>query len=250
VTEVFIEHRMLEAFGMQVAGKCASQASVGSVRILLVSGVNADVANQQVEQTIVVVVEKERAGGMGQKIKAGFVSYVFEVAVAVVLKKNISFVNSGDVKILVPAIVDVAERGGDADAIFHTDAGLLGDIFEFPIAEITPQFVAAKLADEVNVVKSVPIYIGDGDAGAMVVVDGHVIAGGVERGVFTKSDAAFLELIGEMKLVKHLELTYRIELRLFASRQGSQAGVILGEGHDGRGGFLGRQRGAERGGKY
>ena len=88
----------------------------------MAGGVNADVANQQIEETIVVVVEKERARGVGHEIEAGFVSDVLEMAVAIVLKKNIPFLDSGDIKILAPAIVDVAERGGDADAISLTAA--------------------------------------------------------------------------------------------------------------------------------
>lgn len=187
---------------------------------------------------------------MGHEIKSGFVGYVLEMAVPVVLKENIPFIDGGDIKILVPTIVDITKGRSDADAAFHTHAGLLGDIFKFSIAEIPPQFVATELADKVNVVQSIAIHIGDGDAGAVVIVDGHVITRGVDGGVFTKSDSAFLELVGEMKSVEHLELVYRIELRFFATPQAGKAGVILRESHHGRSSFLGRQPGAEGTGKY
>ena len=69
-------------------------------------------------------------------------------------------------------------------------------------------------------------------------MDPHVLFPGVGDGVVAEGDAALLQLIGEMKLVKHFELAGRIELRLFSCGESVQPFVKFWIAHFGEGGVL------------
>ena len=77
MAEIFVEDGMLVAFGIEMAEKCVLEADVFSVGALLVTGVDADIANEQIGQAIVVVIEEESSGGMSGQIKSRFVRDVF-----------------------------------------------------------------------------------------------------------------------------------------------------------------------------
>jgi hypothetical protein len=128
-----------------VASECILHPDVCPFRPFLVGGVDSDIANQQVRQAVVVVVEEKSTGRVGGEVNARFARNILEVLLAVVLEENVAFVNSGNEEILVAGIVYVAESGGNADAIFQTDAGSLGNVLKFSVAEIAPEFIAAKL---------------------------------------------------------------------------------------------------------
>ena len=109
-------------------------------------------------------------------------------------EENVAFVYAGNEKILVAGIIYVAESGGDADAIFQTDAGSLGNVFKFSVAEIAPEFIAAKLIYEINIIKAVAVHVCHGNTGAVVVVNGHIKIGGIRHGAITERDAALLSI--------------------------------------------------------
>src|SRR5580704_10728445 len=172
--------------------------------------------------------------------------YVLEMAMAIVLEENVSFVDGGDEEILMPGVVDIAERGRNADAVFQADTGLLRNVLKSSVAQIPPEFVAAQLIHEVNIVLSIAIHIRYGNARAVVVMNGHILACGIGNRPLTKGDSAVLQLIGEMKLIKHLEVIHGFELRLFAGCQRVEPNVISWKGNLRWGRLLRSKQGPER----
>jgi len=75
------------------------------------------------------------------------------------------------------------------------------------------------LVDKINVVKPVTIDIRNDDPIAMVVVCKSEAFGRVVDGVVDKFDSALLQLVGELKSVKDLELTNCVHLGFFTGRQ-------------------------------
>jgi hypothetical protein len=227
---------------MEMAGERIFHADVSAFRAFFAGGIDADVADEQIDQAIIVVVKKESAGGVRGQVETRFMRNIFEVAVAIVLEKNVTFVDGSDEEILMTGIVDIAECGGNADAIFQADAGLLRNIFKFSVAQIPPELVTAQLADKVDVVEAVTVDVGHGNAGAMIVVHGHVLTGGVRYGTIAKRDAALFQLIAEMELVEDLELALGFKLRFFARGEGGESHVIFREWHFWRSCILSRER--------
>jgi hypothetical protein len=64
VAHVFVEHRILITLGIKMARERVEDADVLAVRPFFIGGVFADIADQQVEQSIIVVIKKEGAGRM------------------------------------------------------------------------------------------------------------------------------------------------------------------------------------------
>ena len=118
VSQVPVEDGILEAVGMQVAHERVRQADVRAVGSFLIVGVAADVADQQIDQAVVVVVEEDRAGGVRHRDRRPpSLRDVLEMPVPVVLEQHVAAANRRDEQILVAVVVDVGERGGDADPV-------------------------------------------------------------------------------------------------------------------------------------
>ena len=219
VSGVPVEDGILEAVRMRVAQKRVRQADVRAVRPFLVGGVLADIADQKIDQAVAVEVEEHRAGGMRHQIDARLFADVLEVSVSVVLEQHIAAAYRGDEQILIAVVVDVGERGGDADSAGQPDARLLRDVPEPASAQILPQLVAADLVDEVDVVQTVAVDVRHGDAVAVIVVDRLVVLARVVDDVVNEGDAAFLDPVGELELVEDSELVRGRHLRLLARRR-------------------------------
>src|SRR5580704_441391 len=245
VAQIFVENRVLEPFGMEVAGKRVLQADVSSFWSFFVGGIDADIADEQIDQTIVIIIKEESSGRMSNQIKTGFMRNVLEMAMTIILEEDISFVDGGDEEILMPGVVDIAERGSNTNAVLQADAGLLRNVLKLSIAQISPEFVAAELIHEVDVVLTIPIHIRYGNACAVVVVDRHILVRGIGDCPMTKGDSALLQLIGEMKLIKHLELIHGFELRLFAGCKCGEPNVTSRKRNLRRGWLLGSKRGTQ-----
>src|SRR5947209_4722800 len=59
VAQIFVQNRMLKTIRVKVAGERISQTDVGAFRAFFIFGVNADIANQQIYQAIVIVIKEE-----------------------------------------------------------------------------------------------------------------------------------------------------------------------------------------------
>src|SRR5271166_1664336 len=181
-----------------------------------IRGVLSDVQHQQIEQPIMVVIEENSSGGMRGPVDARFARDVAEVSVAVVFEKHIAATHGGNEQIGVSVVIDVSKSGGDADAARHADACFLRDVLEFASAQVLPKLVPAGLADEVDVVQPITVYVRYSDSGSVVIVRRLIVSGRVVDDAIHEGDSALLKLIFELKLIEHLKLIDGFQLLLFS----------------------------------
>src|ERR1051325_10898620 len=113
---------------------------------------------------------------MRNQIDARVFRDVPESSVAIVFEEQVPAAYRRDEEILIAVVVDAREGGGDADLSRHADAGVGRDVPEASPAQILPELVPADLVDEVDVVETVAVDVGDREAGAVIVVDRLVVA--------------------------------------------------------------------------
>ena len=178
--------------GMQVPGEGIVKADEYAVRAGdLFVGVLADVAEEEIEQAVVVVVEEDRAGRVARRSRRpaalemsrkwpwpSFSNSTLPPR-TVVTKRSWS-----------PSLSMSANEADDADPAGHRDAGLRGDVLELAAAEVLPELVAADLVDEVDVGQAVAVDVRHRDAVAVIVVDRLVVLPGVVDDVVHEGDAA------------------------------------------------------------
>src|SRR5215471_13122346 len=104
---------------------------------------------------------------------------VAKMSVAVVLEKDVPTTDGSDKQVGITVIIDVGKRGRNADATVHSHARVGGDVFELAAAEIFPQLAGPGLVHEVNIVESVAVDVGYGQAITVIVVDCLVGESGV-----------------------------------------------------------------------
>ena len=127
---------------------------------------------------------------------------VAEAAVAVVLEQHVAAAHRRDVQVGVPVVVDVRERGGDADLPGDTHSGGRRDVLKLPASETFPQLIAAHLIDEVEVNHTVPIDVRYREAVSMVVVRRLVRLSSIVDAPVPERDAALFEPIGELEVME------------------------------------------------
>ena len=127
---------------------------------------------------------------------------VAEPPLAVVLEQYVAAAHGRHVEVRVAVIVDVGERGGDADLSRQRHARLGSDVLESAAAGIPPELVAADLVDEVDVRQPISIDIRYRQAVAMVVVRGLVRLARVVNDSMRERDAAVGAPIGELEIVE------------------------------------------------
>jgi hypothetical protein len=141
------------------------------------------------------------------------------MAVSIVLKEVVAEPHGSNQQVLIAVVVDIGEGSGYFDFIRQSDARRRGDILEFAAAKIPPLLTGAYLVDEVDVVKPVAIHIRHCNSVAVIVVHPHVVDAGFFDNMRTERDAALLPFIGELELVKDLELVDGVHLGLLARRK-------------------------------
>ena len=119
----------------------------------------------------------------------------------VVLKQHIAPANGGDVQVCVPVIVDIGKRSGHADVLLDTDPGPLRDVLEFAATLILPEFVAAGLSHEVDVVPPVSIDVGNGESISMVVMGENKGPSRIVDDPVAEGDAGFMDPIRKGKVM-------------------------------------------------
>ena len=105
-----------------------------------------------------------------------------------------------------------------------TDTRGAGDVLELAAAEISPELIAADLADEVDVGAAVTIDIGNRDPVAVVVVRGFVGLAGIVDDPMPECDAAVGDAVGELEVVEHRRAGERLDLRV---ADGLEPGCVL-----------------------
>src|SRR5947199_9616653 len=109
---------------MQMSGERIPKADPKAVGAPLIARVLADVGDEQVEESITVVVEENCPGRMTSVAgNSGLFRNVREIAVAVIQKEDIALSHAADKQIGVAVVVDVGERGAHARAVSDPDAG-------------------------------------------------------------------------------------------------------------------------------
>ncbi len=97
--------------------------------------------DEEIEQTVVVVVAKGRPGGPSRVGDAGLRGHISERAVTVVVEQMVGSV-AGDIEVCPAVVVVVAGRHTHPPAGI-TDARFFGDIGEGAITIVAPQFAAS-----------------------------------------------------------------------------------------------------------
>lgn len=101
----------------------------------MIAAVSAHIADKQVNQPVVIEIEKHWSGGIGNKIYPGALADVCEMAVSIVFEQNISASDCRDEEVFCSVVIDVGKRRAYTDAAGQRDSGLFSDVFEFSAAE-------------------------------------------------------------------------------------------------------------------
>src|SRR5262249_8628013 len=112
--KIAIHRGKFEAVGKHVPRKCVSQTEILPLCSFVVAGILADVGNQKIQKTVVVVVEEHGTRGMCHQSHSRLLSDVAKLPASVVLEQVIAAANSGDEKILIAIVVDIREGGSHA----------------------------------------------------------------------------------------------------------------------------------------
>src|SRR5215472_18428173 len=93
MTQILVENRVLVTLRVQMSVEGVGNSDILVVWPFVVVGVFADVANQQIEQSIVVIIEKECSRRMSHQSEPCFLGYVRKMPMPVVLEQYISTTN-------------------------------------------------------------------------------------------------------------------------------------------------------------
>ncbi len=106
---------------------------------------------------------------MADVAQARFPRSVLEGAVALVAEEEVAAAGAGDVQVLPAVVPRVGKDGGGADAVPHGDTGLVSHVGEGAVAVVAVQGIGPELVGEIDVVVTVAVEVGDGQAAAVVV---------------------------------------------------------------------------------
>src|SRR2546427_1735976 len=110
------------------------QSEIKSTSAFLITGVYSHIHQKQIEQPIVVKIEKYRGGRMADVIQSCLPGNILKSAAAQIFKQHITRPNSGDEKIRITVVVNVREGGRHTNPVGQTDPCFGGDVFKFSIA--------------------------------------------------------------------------------------------------------------------
>ena len=100
------------------------------MRAFGIRGVTAHIANQEVEQTVAVIVEEDGAGRMRGQVHACLPGDIPESSVSVVLEQHIAASNRGDEQVRITVVIDISEGRADADPARNSRTRLAGHVSE------------------------------------------------------------------------------------------------------------------------
>ena len=197
-----VQNARFGALGVGVAVEGIGPADVVAARSLLVGGVDADVADEEVEQAVAVVVEEDRTGGVPDVPHARRRGDVAEPAAAHVLEQAVAVAHRRDEQIGIPVVVDVGKGAPDGDRVVHAEPRLVGDVLEPAAAQVAPQLVGAELGGEVQVRPPVAVHVGGAQARPVIVMDLLIGLPRIVDDAVLERDAARLALVRESKVVR------------------------------------------------
>src|SRR4029453_16865570 len=128
-------------------------------RSLVIDGVPPDVAQIQIEQAVVVVVEENCARRVADMVDTSCLRDVREMALSVVFEEDVPLADRADEQILIAVVVDVGEGGRGADPVSQGDTGLSRGVHKSAATEALPELAAAPLIHKIDIGQSVAIHI-------------------------------------------------------------------------------------------
>ena len=203
-SKIVIENRGLRTLGMQMAGERVAKTDPQAVRAPLFPRVFANVGDEQVEQAVAVVVEKDRTGRMSfGAFYSGLRRDVRELSAAVVPKQDVPLTNGCHEQIGVAVVVDVRERSAHARPVADSNAGTLRDVLETTAAKVAVETVLADLVDEVQIEQPVAVDIRHRDRGAVIVVCRPVILSEIDAVDVLECDSRGADAVRELEAVRN-----------------------------------------------
>src|SRR6266478_134991 len=112
-------------------GRPVFNAAVIASSPLFVSGVLADIANKEIQQTVIIEIEEDRSSRVTYIVQTGLMGDVAKFAAPKIFKQDVSASNCSDKQVRVAIVIDVGKRSSDTDLVFHSNAGSSGDVFKF-----------------------------------------------------------------------------------------------------------------------
>ena len=163
---------------------------------------------------------------MARVAEAELVGGVGESPFAVVAEQRVAAAHRGDEQIGVAVVVEIGKGGGNADAVAEGDTGVSGDIAEASAALVLPQLVATELSQEVDVVATVAVDVGDRKTVGVIVVHRLHRPSVVLGDLMDEADAALADPIGEAEVVLDIDLVTAAQLQVAANLERAHADVV------------------------
>src|SRR5262249_35055378 len=126
--QVLVQDGALGALGKKMTREGIRKADVCTAAPFFISGVATNIADVQIQQAVVVVVEEDSTRGMTDVVNSGRLGNVPEMTSPIIFEQDIAAANCCNEEVLVSVVVDVGKRGCDADTIGECDTGRCGDV--------------------------------------------------------------------------------------------------------------------------
>ena len=194
----------------------------------LIGGVDPDVAKEEIEQSVLVVIEEHSTRGVPHVTQARRPGPVRETPRPVILEEVIAPPHGGGEKVGVAIVVGVREGSGHSDPVRQRDGGR-GDVAKLSPAQVAPQLVRTNLGGEVDVEQSVAIHIGHRDPVSVIVVHRLVVLAGVVHNPVQESNPARLHLVTELEVVKSADAPRPRHLQLLPALHPGRRNDLLRE---------------------
>src|SRR5690349_16204317 len=139
---------------------------------------------------------------MADCANARFLSDVLESAMSKILEQDVTHFDCRDEQVGESVVVNISKGGCHADSVIQPDSRQGSDIFKLAMAKVAPKLIAAKLVDKIDVEQTITVHVGDRQTRAVIVMDRLVVLCGVIDDMVFETDAAFLVMVRELKVVK------------------------------------------------
>ena len=186
-----------------MAKERVAESEIVAARPSRVARVHTHIGQEQIEQTVAVIVEKHRAGGVAYISDAGLRRDVAKRAVAEVFEEPIPVAHRRDEEVGIAVVVDVGEGASHRDRVRQFQPRRDGDVHEPTAAQVLPEFVGAELGDEVEIGETIAIDVRGAQSAPVVVVRELVGFARVVDDPVLEGDAAGLPPIREPEVVEH-----------------------------------------------
>ena len=210
--EVVIQDAEFGPIRVHVSRKGIREGTMEATRPQVVAGVAADIAEEDIQQAVPIIVEEDHPGGVPGVGKAGLGGDLPEPAAAKVLIAVVPVTDGRDDEVRIAIVIEIGEGGCDGNLILQANACERGDLLEPAVAEVAPELVGAELGEEEQVGTPISIDVGHRHRVPMVVVGGGPVASGVVDDLVSEGDAAFPAAVREPKSVERLELAGFLKL--------------------------------------